>query len=45
VRIMFKIALEDDKLNATLYIVDQPAPPIATTITRDGATVKWQFRP
>ena len=40
VRIVFKIALENDKLQATLRIVDQPSPPIATTITRDGSTVK-----
>jgi uncharacterized protein (TIGR03435 family) len=40
VRIVFKIALEDDKLKATLYIVDQPSPPFATTITRNGSTVK-----
>jgi uncharacterized protein (TIGR03435 family) len=40
VRIVFKIALENDKLKATLYIVDQPSAPIATTITRDGSTVK-----
>jgi uncharacterized protein (TIGR03435 family) len=40
VRIVFKIALENDKLKATLYTVDQPSPPIATTITRDGSTVK-----
>jgi len=40
VRIVFKIALEDDKLKATLYTVDRPSPPIATTITRDGSTVK-----
>src|SRR5580692_1676875 len=40
VRIVFKIALESDKLKATLYTVDQPSPPIATTITRDGSTVK-----
>ena len=40
VRIVFTIALENDKLKATLHIVDQPAPPIATTITRDGSTVK-----
>ncbi len=39
-RIVFKIALEDDKLKATLYTVDRPSPPIATTITRDGSTVK-----
>jgi len=40
VRLVFKIALEDDKLKATLYTADQPSPPIATTITRDGSTVK-----
>ncbi len=40
VRLLFKIALEDDKLKGTLYTVDQPSPPIATTITRDGSTVK-----
>jgi uncharacterized protein (TIGR03435 family) len=40
VRIVFKIALENDKLKATLYTVDQPSAPIATTITRDGSTVK-----
>ncbi len=39
-RIVFKIALENDKLQATLYIVDQPSPPFATTITRDGPTIK-----
>ncbi len=40
VRIVFTIALENDKPKATLHIVDQPSPPIATTITRDGSTVK-----
>src|SRR3984885_9462736 len=40
VRIVFKIALENDKLQATLRTVDQPSPPIATTITRDGSTLK-----
>jgi uncharacterized protein (TIGR03435 family) len=39
-RIIFKIALEKDNLKATLYSIDQPSPPIAATITRDGATVK-----
>ncbi len=39
-RLVFKIALENDKLKATLHTVDQPSPPIATTITRDGSTVK-----
>ncbi len=40
VRIVFKIALENDKPTATLYVVDQPAPPFASTITRDGSNVK-----
>jgi len=39
-RIVFKIELETDKLQATLYTVDQPNPPLATTITRNGSTVK-----
>jgi uncharacterized protein (TIGR03435 family) len=40
VRVVFKIALENDRLQATLYVVDQASPPIATTIARDGSTVK-----
>src|SRR5580698_6012658 len=40
VRIVFQIALENDKLQATLRTVDQASPPIAATITRDGSTVK-----
>ena len=40
VRIVFKIALENDKLTATLRTVDQPSPPIAATITRDGSTIR-----
>jgi uncharacterized protein (TIGR03435 family) len=40
VRVVFKIGLENDKLEATAYTVDQPSPPIAATITRDGSTVK-----
>jgi uncharacterized protein (TIGR03435 family) len=40
VRLLFKIAPDGEKLKATLYTVDQPSPPIATTITRDGPTVK-----
>ena len=40
VRLVFKIALEDDKLKATLYTVGRPSAPIATTITQDGSTVK-----
>jgi uncharacterized protein (TIGR03435 family) len=39
-RIVFKIAVENDKLQATLRTVDQASPPIAATITRDGSTVK-----
>jgi hypothetical protein len=40
VRIVFKITLENDKLQVSLRTVDQPSPPIATTITRDGSIVK-----
>ena len=40
VRIVFRIALENDQLKATLRTVDQPSPPIAATITRDGSTVR-----
>jgi uncharacterized protein (TIGR03435 family) len=40
VRIVFKIALENDKLKATLYTVDRPSEPIATTIALDGSSVK-----
>ena len=40
VRIVFKVALENDKLKATLYTVDRPSAPIATTITWDSSTVK-----
>jgi len=39
-RVVFKIALENDKLKATVYTVDRPSPPIATTITQDGSSVK-----
>ena len=40
VRIVFKIALENDKLTATLNTADRPSPPLAATVTRDGSTVK-----
>ncbi len=40
-RIVFKISLEDDKLKATLYSIDQPSPPLpASTVTKDGSTIK-----
>ena len=40
-RIVFKISLEDDKLKATLYSIDQQAPGIpASTVTKDGSTIK-----
>ena len=32
-RVVFKIALENDKLQATAYTVDQPSPPIAVKMT------------
>ncbi len=40
VRLVFKIALENEKLKATLRTVDQPSPPIAATIAQDGSTIK-----
>src|SRR5580692_2393227 len=39
-RIGFKIAQENGRLQATLYTVDRPSAPIATTIARDGSTVR-----
>jgi uncharacterized protein (TIGR03435 family) len=41
VRTVFKISLEDDKLKAVLYVIDQSGQPItASAITRDGSTIK-----
>ncbi len=40
VRLVFKIATENDKLTATIRTADQYSPPIATTITRDGTAVR-----
>lgn len=40
IRLLFKIALENDKLTATLYTIDRPSPPIATTLKVDGSSVK-----
>jgi uncharacterized protein (TIGR03435 family) len=40
VRIVFKIAQENDKLKASLYLVDRPSAPIASTIIWDGSTLK-----
>jgi uncharacterized protein (TIGR03435 family) len=40
-RIVIKISLEDDKLKAVMYSIDQGAQPIpVSAITRDGSTVK-----
>ena len=40
-RIVFKIASQDDKLKATLYSIDQPAPPMpASAVTKDGSNIK-----
>ena len=40
-RIVFKISLEDDKLKATLYSIDQQSPGMpASTVTKDGSTIK-----
>lgn len=40
VRLVFKIAQDNDKLSAALFTVDRAGPAIAATITRDGSTVK-----
>ena len=40
VRLVFKIAMENDKLTATIRTADQYSPPIVTTITREGSTIK-----
>jgi len=40
-RIIFKISLEDDKLKAALYSIDQPSPPMpASSVTKEGSTIK-----
>jgi uncharacterized protein (TIGR03435 family) len=40
-RVVFKIALDDDKLKAAFYSIDQQSPAITVnTITKDGSTVK-----
>ena len=39
-RIVFKISLEDDKLKATMYSIDQKAQIPINTVTKDGSTVK-----
>jgi uncharacterized protein (TIGR03435 family) len=40
-RVVFKISLDDDKLKAVLYSIDQGGQPIpASTVTKDGSTVK-----
>jgi uncharacterized protein (TIGR03435 family) len=40
-RLVFKISLADDKLKATLYSIDQPAPAMpASSVTKDGLTIK-----
>jgi len=40
-RIVFKISVEDDKLKATMYSIDQQSPAIpASTVTKDGSTIK-----
>jgi uncharacterized protein (TIGR03435 family) len=43
-RTIFKIVLQDDKLKATLYSIDQGAQGMnASTVTKDGSTVKIAF--
>lgn len=40
-RVVFKIALTDDKLKATFYSIDQQSPAIpVSSVTKDGSTVK-----
>jgi uncharacterized protein (TIGR03435 family) len=40
-RVVFKISVDNDKLKATMYSIDQAAPPMpASTVTKDGSTVK-----
>ncbi len=40
-RVVFKITMDDDKLKAVLYSIDQRSPAITVnTITKDGSTVK-----
>jgi uncharacterized protein (TIGR03435 family) len=45
-RTVIKISLDDDKLKAVLYVIDQGGQPIpASAITRDGSTVKITVAP
>jgi uncharacterized protein (TIGR03435 family) len=40
-RMVMKLALSDDKLAATLYSIDQGAPPLAaTSVVKNGSTIK-----
>ncbi len=40
-RVVFKVSLEDDKLKAVFYSIDQQSPAIpASTVTKEGSTVK-----
>ena len=40
-RIVIKISLDDDKLKAVTYSIDQPGPPVpAASITQNGSTIK-----
>jgi uncharacterized protein (TIGR03435 family) len=43
-RTVYKISLEDDKLKAILYVIDQGGQPInASSITQDGSTIKMKI--
>jgi uncharacterized protein (TIGR03435 family) len=43
-RVVIKIALDDDKLKATLYSIDQPGPPATfSKVTKDGSTLKMEI--
>jgi uncharacterized protein (TIGR03435 family) len=40
-RTIIKISLEDDKLKAALFVIEQPGPGIpASAVTKDGSTIK-----
>jgi uncharacterized protein (TIGR03435 family) len=43
-RTVYKISLEDDKLKAVLYVIDQGGQPInASSITQDGSAIKMKI--
>jgi len=43
-RIVYKFSLEDNKVKAVMYSIDQPGPPIpVSAITRDGSAIKMSI--